>query len=81
MIRSELIQIIADENPHLYQRDVERIVNTVFSEITEALAKGDRVELRGFGAFSVKSRDARICLLYTSPSPRDATLSRMPSSA
>ena len=51
MIRSELIQIIADENPHLYQRDVERIVNTVFSEITEALAKGDRVELRGFGAF------------------------------
>ena len=60
MIRSELIQIIAYENPHLYQRDVERIVNTVFSEITEALAKGDRVELRGFGAFSVKSRDARI---------------------
>jgi len=60
MIRSELIQIIADENPHLYQRDVERIVNTVFSEITEALAKGDRVELRGFGAFSVKLRDARI---------------------
>ena len=60
MIRSELIQIIADENPHLYQRDVERIVNTVFSEITEALAKGDRVELRGFGAFSVKARDARI---------------------
>jgi len=60
MIRSELIQIIADENPHLYQRDVERIVNTVFSEITEALAKGDRVELRGFGAFSVKSREARM---------------------
>ena len=60
MIRSELIQIIADENPHLYQRDVERIVNTVFSEITEGLAKGDRVELRGFGAFSVKSRDARM---------------------
>ena len=60
MIRSELIQIIADENPHLYQRDVERIVNTVFNEITEALAKGDRVELRGFGAFSVKRRDARI---------------------
>ena len=60
MIRSELIQIIADENPHLYQRDVERIVNTVFNEITEALAKGDRVELRGFGAFSVKLRDARM---------------------
>ena len=58
MIRSELVQIIADDNPHLYQRDVERIVNTVFNEITEALAKGDRVELRGFGAFSVKRRDA-----------------------
>jgi len=60
VIRSELIQIIADENPHLYQRDVERIVNTVFDEIVEAMARGDRVELRGFGAFSVKSRDARI---------------------
>ena len=60
MIRSELIQIIADENPHLYQRDVERIVNTVFSEITEALAKGDRVELRGFGAFSVQHRKQTI---------------------
>ena len=60
MIRSELIQKIADENPHLYQRDVERIVNTVFEEITGAMANGDRVELRGFGAFSVKKRDGRI---------------------
>ncbi|APX90458.1 integration host factor subunit beta [Brevirhabdus pacifica] len=60
MIRSELIQIIADENPHLYQRDVERIVNTLFEEIINAMASGDRVELRGFGAFSVKKRDARI---------------------
>ncbi|WP_090219541.1 integration host factor subunit beta [Epibacterium ulvae] len=60
MIRSELIQKIADENPHLYQRDVERIVNTVFDEVTEAMARGDRVELRGFGAFSVKQRDARV---------------------
>lgn len=59
MIRSELIQIVADENPHLYQRDVERIVNTVFEEIIAAMARGDRVELRGFGAFSVKRRDAR----------------------
>lgn len=59
MIRSELIQKIADENPHLYQRDVERIVNTIFEEIIEALARGDRVELRGFGAFSVKKREAR----------------------
>lgn len=60
MIRSELIQKIADENPHLYQRDVERIVNSIFDEITEAMARGDRVELRGFGAFSVKQRDARV---------------------
>lgn len=59
MIRSELIQLISEENPHLYQRDIERIVNTVFSEITAALAEGNRVELRGFGAFSVKKRDAR----------------------
>ena len=60
MIRSELIQKIADENPHLYQRDVERIVNTIFEEITDAMSRGDRVELRGFGAFSVKQRDARV---------------------
>ena len=60
MIRSELIQKIADDNPHLYQRDVERIVNTIFEEITNAMARGDRVELRGFGAFSVKKRDARV---------------------
>ena len=60
MIRSELVQKIADENPHLYQRDVERIVSTVFDEIIEAMARGDRVELRGFGAFSVKQREARV---------------------
>ncbi len=60
MIRSELVQKIADENPHLYQRDVERIVSTIFDEIIEAMARGDRVELRGFGAFSVKKRDARV---------------------
>ena len=60
MIRSELVQKIAEENPHLTLRHVERVLNTVFDEIINALAKGDRVELRGFGAFSVKSRDARI---------------------
>ncbi len=59
MIKSELVQKIADENPHLYQRDVERIVGTVFDEIIEAMANGNRVELRGFGAFSVKKREAR----------------------
>lgn len=60
MIKSELVQTIADQNPHLYQRDVENIVNAILDEITEALANGDRVELRGFGAFSVKNRDPRV---------------------
>ncbi|MCB1384832.1 MAG: integration host factor subunit beta [Nitratireductor sp.] len=60
MIKSELIQLIADKNPHLYQRDVENIVNAIFDEITDALAGGDRVELRGFGAFSVKNRQPRV---------------------
>ncbi len=59
MIKSRLIQLIAERNPHLYQRDVERIVNTILDEIVRALANGDRVELRGFGAFSVKYRKAR----------------------
>jgi integration host factor subunit beta len=59
MTKSELIQRLAERNPHLYLRDIEKIVETVFDEITGALARGDRVELRGFGAFSVKSREAR----------------------
>lgn len=59
MTKSELIQRLAERNPHLYLRDVEKIVDTIFDEITKALAKGDRVELRGFGAFSVKHREAR----------------------
>lgn len=60
MIKSELISKLVDANPHLYQRDVERIVGTVFEEISSALSRGDRVELRGFGAFSVKKRPARV---------------------
>jgi integration host factor subunit beta len=59
MIKTELIKRIAAENPHLYQRDVERIVNTILDMITAALARGDRVELRGFGVFSAKDRPAR----------------------
>jgi integration host factor subunit beta len=54
------VQRIADRNPHLYLRDVEKIVNAILDEIVKALARGDRVELRGFGAFSVKHRDARL---------------------
>ena len=59
MTKSELIAKLAALNPHLYQRDVERIVATIFDEIAVALARGDRVELRGFGAFSVKQRESR----------------------
>lgn len=60
MIKSELVQRIAEANRHLYHRDVENIVNAILDEISSALARGDRVELRGFGAFSVKNRKARI---------------------
>ena len=60
MTKSELVARIADLNPHLRLVDAEKIVDTVFDAISAALAKGDRVELRGFGAFSVKERDARI---------------------
>ena len=59
MLKSELIERIAAENPHLYQRDVEIIVNTILGTITTALPKGDRVELRDFGVFAVKTRRAR----------------------
>ena len=59
MTKSELIARLAELNPHLYQRDIERIVSTIFEEITSALCRGHRVELRGFGAFSVKQRGAR----------------------
>ena len=60
MIKSQLVQKIAASNQHLYHRDVEKIVSVVFDEIVEALARGDRVELRGFGAFTVKHRAPRV---------------------
>jgi len=59
MKKSELIQKLGRRFPHLYQRDVELLVNTILGEITTALVDGRRVELRGFGAFSVRKRDAR----------------------
>lgn len=59
MIKSELVQAIATENPHLFAKDVELVVATIFDTISEALAAGERVEIRGFGAFSVKHREAR----------------------
>ncbi len=59
MTKSDLIKKLAEANPHLYLRDIERIVSTVFDEVTDALARGDRVELRGFGAFAVRHRGSR----------------------
>ena len=59
MIKSELIKRIAAQNPHLYERDVEKIVNALLDEIVQAMRCGDRVELRGFGVFSAKLRGAR----------------------
>lgn len=68
MIRSELVAIVAEQNPHLTVRDVEAIVTTIFDEIADALAEGRRVELRGFGAFSTRAREAR-----TGRNPRTGT--------
>jgi integration host factor subunit beta len=68
MIRSELVAIVAESNPHLTMRDVENIVSTIFDEITNALSAGRRVELRGFGAFSTRAREAR-----TGRNPRTGT--------
>jgi integration host factor subunit beta len=59
MTKSELISELAGANPHLRAQDVELIVATVFDEISAALTRGERVELRGFGAFTIKRRDAR----------------------
>ena len=59
MIKSELITQLAEENPHLFHRDMDRVVNAVLDAVTGALEDGDRVELRGFGAFSVRRRPAR----------------------
>src|SRR6516164_614995 len=65
MIKSDLVQRIAAQNPHLFQRDVDKIVTTILDEIVKALSRGDRVELRGFGAFSAKTREA-----HTGRNPR-----------
>jgi len=60
MTKSELIARLAEQNPTLYHRDIEKLVNTVFDTITNALVEGNRVELRGFGAFSIRERKARL---------------------
>ena len=65
MLKSDLIARVASQNPHLYQRDLEKVVNAILDEIVKALSRGDRVELRGFGAFSAKTREA-----HTGRNPR-----------
>jgi integration host factor subunit beta len=60
MTKSELVRRLAEANPRVYQHDVEVIVTLIFDQIAAALARGDRIELRGFGAFSVKHRGAHI---------------------
>jgi integration host factor subunit beta len=69
VIKSELVDRISVQNPHLYRQDAEKIVKAIFSEITAAMARGDRVELRGFGAFFVKFREGR-----TGRNPRTGAL-------
>ena len=69
MIKSELVRRIARQNPHLHQSDVENILNAILGEVVSAMARGDRVDLRGFGAFSTKVRPAR-----TGRNPRTGTI-------
>src|SRR5580698_8626743 len=84
MIKSELVQRISGQNPHLYQRDVEKIVNAILGEITAAMARGDRVELRGFGAFSdrnscnVSPGKTRIFISVTSKRSSMPSLAKLP---
>ncbi|MGB3754308.1 MAG: integration host factor subunit beta [Parerythrobacter sp.] len=78
MIRSELLQILADENPGLRAEEIEQIVNIFFEEIAARLADGGRVELRGFGAFSTRERDARKGRNPRTGEPVDVAAKRVP---
>ena len=78
MTKSELIARLAEQNPSLYHRDLEKLVNTVFETITKTLEDGDRVELRGFGAFSVRERKARIGRNPRTGEPVNVEAKRMP---
>jgi integration host factor subunit beta len=60
MLRSELVEALAEKNKNLLATDVEKVVDVILEEVAKALERGDRVELRGFGAFSVRKRDARV---------------------
>ena len=76
MIRSELVARIAAQNPHLFARDVEAVVDTILKRVAEALADGDRVELRDFGTFSIRDREPRI-----SRNPRTGSTVTVPARA
>ncbi|MEQ9660927.1 MAG: integration host factor subunit beta [Parasphingopyxis sp.] len=78
MIRSELVQKIADENPDLSGREVEKVVSAFFDAIVDQLAKGGRVELRGFGAFSTRQREARTGRNPRTGEPVDVPAKRVP---
>jgi len=78
MIRSELIQALAQENPDLTPKEVEKIVECFFDTIAEQLASGGRIELRGFGAFSTRPRDARVGRNPRTGTPVDIDAKRVP---
>jgi len=78
MIRSELVQRVSDANPGLPPKDVERLVSTIFEAISSRLADGGRVELRGFGAFSTRARDARTGRNPRTGEPVDVSAKRVP---
>ncbi len=74
MTKSELVQRMASKYPDLHQLDLEKVVGTIFDEISDALSENGRVELRGFGAFSVRARAAR-----TGRNPRTGAAVSVPS--
>lgn len=78
MIKSDLIHKLAVLNPHLYEQDVTNIVNVVLTEIIHALRNGRRVELRGFGAFTTKTRRARNGRNPATGSPVEVAAKRTP---
>jgi len=78
MIRSELIQLLFGQNPDLTAPDVEKVVDTFFDEIIERLASDGRVEIRGFGAFSTRARNARIGRNPRTGDPVDVSAKRIP---
>ena len=79
MLKSELIRKLAEKNSHLYQQDLDRVVNIVLGEILGALQTGNRVELRGFSALSVKSRKQRIGRNPRTGTSVEVTAKRTPS--